>query len=96
MLWSCGLEKAVYSKPASLFTLHMAIKQKKTPTQQQPPCDFFRQFHSSVQLVTLTLGWLRLIGGQYVFALRGRLVELEPPDGIAFASVLVVFVKTHA
>lgn len=46
--------------------------------------------------MTLALGWLRLIGGQYVFALRGRLVELELPDGIASASVLMVFVKTHA
>lgn len=74
----------------------MAIKQRKPPTQQQPPCDFFCQFHSSVQLVTLALGWLRLIGGQYVFAFRGRLVELELPDGIAFASVLPMFVHTHA
>lgn len=93
ILWLCEVETAVYSKLASLFTLYMAIKQWKPPTLQLPPCDFFRQFHSSVQLVTLALGWLRLIVGQYVFALRGLPVELEQPDGIAFACALVIFIK---
>lgn len=39
---------------------------KKSPTQQQPS---FLQFNS-IQLVTPACGWLPLIGGQYVFALR--------------------------
>lgn len=51
----------------------------------------FCQFHSSVQLVTRAPGWLRLIGGQYVFTLQCRLMELEQPDGIVCASTLVKF-----
>ena len=70
-----------------LYCLHCTWQSKKPTQQQQPSCDFFCQFHSSVQFLTLDLGWLRLIGGQYVFALRGHLVELELPDGIAFATV---------
>lgn len=49
---------------------------KTTYTATTTMC-FFHQFHSSVQLVTLALGWLRLIGDQYVFALKGLLAELK-------------------
>lgn len=44
---------------------------------------FICQLHSSVQLVTFALGWVQLISGQYCFAHRYDIVELELPDEIA-------------
>lgn len=88
------VKTVVYSKLASLFTLYMAVKQKTTYAATATMWSF-HQFHYSVQLVTLALGWLRLIGGQYVFALRGRLLEVQQPDAIVSTSVSLPFLKTQ-